>query len=353
MKTEQGQIMPPTPPIVLSKGLNRRAGRFLALLVTLSLLVATVSILFLFMDDESAIAQRIEAFWRGDKNTNTQPTPPVTDMPAEPPPTESAIPEDATRIVSKDLSALANGMDFIHNETLYRPDLQALKQAWRGEATIPSAQDGPLVLILHTHASEAYLDSETAYLTGVIGDQVYSTDPQRTVVAVGKSLCDALNKRGIPTVHCPSLHGEEGTLRNAYTCAKGCIENYLEKYPTIRYVIDLHRDSILTTDGDYVRTSSESGRAQVMAVVGTDGNGTACPQWQNNLALALALRERLLATETALCRPVSLRNASYNQELAPHSLLLEIGSGGNTLQQALDVVDPLADALTELLREGA
>jgi stage II sporulation protein P len=88
-----------------------------------------------------------------------------------------------------------------------------------------------------------------------------------------------------------------------------------------------------------------------MAVIGTDGNGTEFLHWEQNLAFALQLRERLNEGERGICRPVSLRNASFHQELAPCSILLEIGTAGNTVDEAKRAAKLVGDALADLIYE--
>ena len=119
-------------------------------------------------------------------------------------------------------------------------------------------------------------------------------------------------------------------------------------------VIDLHRDGILSDSGELVRAvTNHEGESygQVMAVVGTDGNGTEHPNWQTNLSLALRLSESLESCVGSICRPISLRNASYNQELVPNALLLEIGSAGNTQEEAIRSAKLVGMVLSDLIKE--
>ena len=128
--------------------------------------------------------------------------------------------------------------------------------------------DQPVVLILHTHAQEGYrADDAPPYCAGTVGDAVYSDNPAQSVLAAGEALAGELNRNGIPAIHCTAIHGEGGTLRGAYRAAAECIQAYLKQYPSIEYVIDLHRDGILDTDGACLRTASAEGKAQVMAVI--------------------------------------------------------------------------------------
>lgn len=257
------------------------------------------------------------------------------------------IPEGAIPIVSMDLSAPSLGRHYIHNETPYRPDVEDLLAQ---KLDIGQTEGQPQVLILHTHTSERYLPEGTAYIEETIGDVAYSREPSENVLAVGDALCRALCEKGITAIHCTVMH-DDPTLAGSYARAERTIEEYLETYPTITLVIDLHRDAVTAEDGSLVRSvAGDSGCAQVMAVVGTDANGTPHPYWQENLALALQLRERMNEGQKGACRPVSLRNASYNQEMSRYALLLEIGTVANTPEEAVRAARAVGEQLAELLQ---
>ena len=173
------------------------------------------------------------------------------------------------------------------------------------------------------------------------------------VLAVGAELTRTLNEKGITAIHCTVMH-DSPTLSGSYERSAETVRAYLKRYPSIQYVIDLHRDALYTDDGAFVRTETTAeGAAQVMAVVGTDANGTAFPHWEENLALALQLREQLNLTSSNAARHVYLRNASFYQELAPHALLLEIGSAANSVEEARCAARLVGEALAKLLTQGA
>lgn len=278
-----------------------------------------------------------------------------TDEPTEGMTDESVngeIPEGATPITTRDLAYLSLGYDYIHNETPYRPNVDALLAT--DVSAMSHASDAPLVLVLHTHTSEAFLPGGTRYIDGSVGDATYSRDETNNILAIGAVFCETLKQKGITAIHCTVMH-DDPTLGGSYRRAEETIEKYLAQYPTISYVIDLHRDAVSTADGAFVRSLSKGAgeipTAQVMAVVGTNANGTPFDHWEKNLALALQLRELLNADGASVCRPVSLRNSSYNQELAPHALLLEIGTAANSVDEAKRAAVLVGEALAKLLQE--
>ncbi len=352
--TEYQSLPSPHEPIRFGRPLGKRTRRILAFLICCSVLVAAFAVSRLWEGRGS------HGLWgSGGQESPSETAPPSdgtvgTEPTPEPSPELSrpSIPEGALPVVAMDLSCSAMGKDYFFNETCYRPDPAAL----RAGLQLPAFPVGeaPVVLILHTHASEAYLPEGSAYIEGELGDISHSEDATRNVLAVGEALCRRLNQNGVPTLQCRELHGIAGSLRGSYEGAADCIAAYLAQYPSIRYVIDLHRDGILDASGNCVRTlagGGESPMAQVMAVVGSDGNGTASPHWQSNLALALGLYDGLQESCQTLTRPISLRNASYNQELAARSLLLEIGSSGNSVSEAVRTAEAVGDVLARMIRQ--
>ena len=172
------------------------------------------------------------------------------------------------------------------------------------------------------------------------------------VVAVGKIISEILNRNGIPTAHCTVMH-DSIQYKDSYARAEETIKRYLEEFPSIKLVIDVHRDSIVRSDGDIVRPVTEidgEAMAQVMCVVGSDWVGDTYDHWENNLSLALKLRELLNQEKSNLCRPVFLKGNTYNQEIAPYSLLLEVGSSGNSLTEACRSAEIIAEKLCILIK---
>ncbi len=207
--------------------------------------------------------------------------------------------------------------------------------------------DGPLILIVHTHATEAY--------TAADGDEYFgnyrTTDIRYNVVRVGQALADRLNENGIPTVHDTTLNDEPGYY-DAYERTAAVIAGYLEEYPSIQMVIDVHRDAVTLDDGSEMAVPCRlDGRdaAQLMLVMGTDIAGLEHPDWRSNLSMALKLQAHCERVSPGVFRQMSLRSERYNEHLTPNSILLEVGAAGNTLREAIASAEFFADRLTEVL----
>lgn len=239
----------------------------------------------------------------------------------------------------------------LKNDTTYTVDMAAVSEAAKDFPTEKVFAD-PLVLIVHTHGTESFsAEGSVCYAEDL--NEPRSTDVSKNIVAVGKVLADALNQKGIPTLHCETMHDKESYIA-AYERSAESIANYLEKYPSIRYVFDVHRDSLIRTDRTKLRpVTLRDGEpcAQLMMIIGSDEKGAGEYNWQGNLVLAEAIQQNLIADTYKIARPLYLRGASYNQQQAAHGLLLEIGSCGNRLPEAKNAALAFAEAFANVIQE--
>lgn len=227
----------------------------------------------------------------------------------------------------------------------YRPNVEALLlQTLDWDLT----NEEPTVLILHSHASESYTKTDAQDYRE--SSSYRTLDTSYNMVATGDALAARLREAGIGVVHDRRIH-DYPSYNNAYQNSRDAASAYLQQYPSIRIVLDLHRDAVLLSDGSqYAPTVELDGKrvAQLMLVVGTDGAGASHPDWQKNLALALKLQVLLERAAEGITRPTILRTSRYNQDLSSGALLIEIGAAGNTLDEAMAAVEPLAQALIGL-----
>ena len=234
---------------------------------------------------------------------------------------------------------------FSENETSYSPDLYSLL----GASYPIEKESTPTVLILHTHATEAYSDG-SGYYTG--DTSFRSDDPSRSVIAVGDEIANELEAAGVRCIHCATLHDAQD-FSHAYDRAAQSILGYLARFPEIQYVIDVHRDAIVRGDGEMVAPTVDTpqGRAaQVMLVMGTDAYGADHPRWRDNLNIACKLQS-ILNSEYDLARPINIRGASFNEQYRAGSMLLEVGSCANTLDEAKLAGRLFARALAKLIKK--
>lgn len=204
----------------------------------------------------------------------------------------------------------------------------------------------PAVLILHTHAMESYEKN---------GEDYEESSPYRTadtrynMVSIGDAVAEILEENGIAVIHDRSLH-DENSYEDAYDDARQTMEEYLARYPTIRLVLDLHRDAA-ERDGVQIVTTCMSGEeetAHLMFVMGTDAGGYDHPYWQENLSLAVKLQAYLSRDYPELFRPLQLSAGRYNQDAHAGILLVEVGTAGNTHEQAVSAARLLAEGIAAL-----
>ena len=209
--------------------------------------------------------------------------------------------------------------------------------------------EGPQILIVHTHGSEAY--SQTDGLTYQESDPYRTTDCSHNMVRVGEEMAQIFRENGFEVIHDTNLY-DYPAYNGAYDRSGAAVKDWLAKYPTIKIILDVHRDALVGNDGSiYKLVSEENGEkvAQVMLVVGTDGAGASHPYWIDNLALAIRYQQELISDYVTLARPIVLRNSRYNQNLSTGSLLVEVGGHGNTLTEALAGARLFAQSVSQVL----
>lgn len=208
----------------------------------------------------------------------------------------------------------------------------------------------PQVLILHTHATESYLLHSENYYTE--NDTSRNTNNAYNMVALGKIISDKLNAAGIVTIHDTTQH-DNPSYNDSYSRAAKTICSYIDKYPSIKIIIDLHRDALSQNDTDKVKVTTEiDGKkaAQIMLVMGSQsGNVKNFPNWKENLKLAVKLQQTLEVMYPSLARSIHFMPKNYNESLSTGSMLIEIGTDGNTLEEAKYSAELLSNALINLL----
>lgn len=266
--------------------------------------------------------------------TTPSPTPQATSVPLPIPATPKPVPTPEIKETS------ITGGTYLINATNYEPDVAQLLAEG---PQLRLERDEPQVLIIHTHSSEAYtMDSFDTYDPS---DNYRTQDDTHNVIRLGDILAEKFTECGLSVIHDRGVY-DYPSYTGSYSRAGAAIESYLAQHPTISIVIDLHRDAI--GDNDVVYKTMAEGEAnpsaQVMFVVGSNASGLEHPHWEENLKLALYLQTAVNPAHPTLMRPIKLTQERYNQQLTRGSLILEVGSNGNTLQEAITAVRLFGDA---------
>ena len=212
----------------------------------------------------------------------------------------------------------------------------------------------PQILIMHTHATEDYRLSAGLWYRP--GDGSRTTDRDLNMCAVGRVMADTLNAAGLNTLHDETLN-DYPSYTGSYANSRAVVQQYLSQYPSIKIVLDVHRDAIETENGSRMApVCTVNGRqaAQVMIICGCD-NGTtvSLPNYRLNLRFAAAWETAMEGLYPGFTRPVLFSYRFYNQDLTPGSLLIEIGGHGNNLNEALYAGQLAANGLIQTIKNAA
>lgn len=234
---------------------------------------------------------------------------------------------------------------YINNQTSKTVDISSLLN----QSLDLALSDEPSVLIVHTHATESYTPSKQYNYTPSETDR--TQDKNYNMVSVGKVIYDYLSDNGINVIHDTTLN-DYPSYSQSYSKSLKLVESYTKKYPSIKIVIDVHRDAIVTKDGSKMRpvTNFDAAAAQVMMVVGTNDSGLNHSQWQTNLSFAVKLQHEMNSLYPTLARPINLRRERFNQHTAPFAFILEVGTNGNTLDEAKKGALLFSESLVSLLK---
>lgn len=244
---------------------------------------------------------------------------------------------------AKSYFELANETDYsvdtqsLLSEANVMPRLNTASHQEDGAITVFS-QGSPEVLIIHTHGTEGYSDSAHSNFR--------TKDTERNVVAAGKHLKKELEALGVSVIHCEEMFDKTSYIK-AYSNSFAAVSEYLKKYPSIKYIIDLHRDAIADKNGKYLELITEhegNELAQLMLVVGTDEAGARHPNWEANLKNAARIQKNMCEKYEGVMRPLNLRKASFNQQLSEGYFILEAGNCANTLSQVCDALSVFAES---------
>lgn len=247
---------------------------------------------------------------------------------------------------------MAVGSDFVQGVAVKNKSGKAIdvaKQiAVKPDITIKNIKE-PQVLIVHTHTTESYMPYYAGYYNA--GDAARTTDESKNVCAVGETIAAQLRGAGIGVIHDTTVH--DHPYSGAYTRSLATVEKVMKSNPSIQVVLDIHRDGIMLDSTTKVKPTVTIGgkkAAQIMIIAGVvSTSSNPHPDWQENLRFALRLQSALHTKYEGLVRPLSITASRYNQHVSHGALLIEMGSEGNTLEEAVYSGQLLGKTLAEVL----
>jgi stage II sporulation protein P len=238
---------------------------------------------------------------------------------------------------------------YLNNKTSYKVDIPSVLCH---PLKLPYKKGEKQVLIVHTHGTESFSPEGTEAYDPNINDRSHNAD--ESIIAVGKVIAQELEAQGIGVIHETKIH-DYPSFSGSYDNAAATIEQHLKNTPSINVVLDIHRDGIVSDNGTKyapITIFNDEEYAQVMLVMGTNEGGLKHDNWEDNLNLAFRLQQNMNSDVPSLARPVDLRKQRFNEHMTTGSLLMEVGSCGNSLNQAKRSGKVVAQCLARILKRG-
>lgn len=197
------------------------------------------------------------------------------------------------------------------------------------------------VLILHTHATESYTKHGENYKESA---SWRTLDENYNMISIGARVAELLEEAGIGVIHDKTLH-DYPSYNGSYAASRETMAAILAENPGIQLVLDLHRDAADMGWGQLRTLAQAAGKtcAQLMVVIGGGQKG-----YEDNLSLGLKLTAQLERQAPGITRNLLMRSATFNQDLCPGALLIEVGAAGNSREEALLAAEQLAEAIIAL-----
>ena len=207
----------------------------------------------------------------------------------------------------------------------------------------------PQVLIMHTHATESYEPYERDFYDSSFNSR--TTDPNMNMAAVGDAIAEQLEAAGIAVLHDTTMH-DYPSYNDSYDRSRVTVQNILEENPSIKIVLDIHRDAIERQNGERIAPVAEidgKNAAQVMIISGCDDGSMNMPNYLKNFRFASLLQQQLESDYQGLTRPILFDYRKYNQDLTTGSILIEVGGHANSVDQAVYSGELIGKSLAKAL----
>ena len=207
----------------------------------------------------------------------------------------------------------------------------------------------PQVLIMHTHATESYEPYERDFYDSSFNSR--TTDPNMNMAAVGDAIAEQLEAAGIAVLHDTTMH-DYPSYNDSYDRSRETVQNILAENPSIKIVLDIHRDAIERESGERIAPVAEidgKNAAQVMIISGCDDGSMNMPNYLKNFRFASLLQQQLESDYQGLTRPILFDYRKYNQDLTTGSILIEVGGHANSVDQAVYSGELIGKSLAKAL----
>ncbi len=207
----------------------------------------------------------------------------------------------------------------------------------------PKTIDNPIIYLYNSHQLENYNNASL---------DIYGITPN--VLMASYLLREKLNSLNIPTIveetnMSKILEENNWNYSYSYQASRQLLTNKISKYKSLKYFIDIHRDSI-TKDYSTITIDNKT-YASILFVIGLDHDN-----WEPNYNLSTKLNNIINKKYPNLSKGIMKKsglnvNGIYNQDVSPNCILIEIGGVDNTIEEVFNTTNVIAEALSTYINE--
>lgn len=242
------------------------------------------------------------------------------------------IVDDNTANVQKDIFKVKNITNYEYRNIYYNK-----KEVKKEDIPVSSIKKEPIVYIYNTHQSEKYTLNNS---------EPYNIIP--TVMTTSYMLKEKLSEYNIESIVEESSVNEVLKKNNwkyasSYKVTRTFLEKAKKEYPSLKFYIDVHRDSVkrsITT-----KEINNVSYARVMFLLGLENEN-----YEKNLKVIEYLNNEIEKKYPGLSRGIYKKkgpgvNGVYNQDFSENCILIEFGGSYNTIDEVYNTVEAIGQIL--------
>lgn len=202
----------------------------------------------------------------------------------------------------------------------------------------------PLIYIYNSHQTEEYKASTFA-----------EYDVRPSVMMADYILEEVFQKNSYPTIVEERRISEVLANNNwkyvySYRASRVFLEDVIVMHPSLKYFIDVHRDS-LEHARTYININGKD-YARTIFLIGLENEG-----YEENLAFTEKINNKLNEKYPGLSKGIYKKggptvNGVYNQDFSNRTILIEIGGYESTTTEVLNSTLAFAECFLEVINEG-
>lgn len=201
----------------------------------------------------------------------------------------------------------------------------------------------PIIYIYNSHQTEEYMP--TSFVE-------YSVRP--TVEMNNYILEEKFEKEGFTTYVEEErikeiLNKNNWNYAGSYLASRTLLEKRKQEYPSLKYFIDVHRDSLPKSRTTV--TINKKDYATILFIVGLENKN-----YQENLSFTEKINNKLNEKYPNLSKGIYKKegegvNGVYNQDFSPRTILVEMGGPENSIEEVLNTSLAFSDCFLEVIKD--